>query len=218
MQHISFKTFLDTQNIISQQNTPPFHIEICDWLEKTNKEQRRILQVFRHGGKSFIIGAYVCWNLLNNPNWTCLLISAKRNLALRNSLFIRTMIESHPLLQHLKSDLYQWKSETFTIERDIMQLNPSVTVSSLGASFTGYHADIVIADDIETSDNCITQAQREKIKDRVSEFGKLANQILCVGTPHTEDSIYNHLESVNYISKKIPVVRSKEKSLPDSTV
>jgi phage terminase large subunit-like protein len=217
MQLIPFKTFLDTQNIISQQHTPPFHIEICDWLEQTNEDPRRILQVFRHGGKSFIIGAYVCWNLLRNPNWTCLLISAKRNLALRNSLFIRTMIENHPLLQHLKNDLYTWKSETFTVEREVMQLNPSVTVSSLGASFTGYHADIVIADDIETSDNCITQAQRDKIKERVSEFGKLANQILCVGTPHTEESIYDHLESVNYVSKKIPVVRTRLKTFEDST-
>ena len=164
MASIPFRIFLDTQNIISQQKTPPFHVELCDWLEQTNKDSRRLLQVFRHGGKSYIIGAYVCWNLLQNPNWTCLLISAKRNLALRNSLFIRSMIENPPLVQHLKNDLYTWKSETFTGERDVMQFNPSVTVSSLGASVTGYHADMIIADDIETSDNCVSQAQRDKIK------------------------------------------------------
>ena len=214
---IPFRLFLDTQNIISQQSTPPFHIEVCDWLEQTNENNRRILQMFRHGGKSYIIGAYVCWNLLKNPNWTCLLISAKRNLALRNSLFIRSMIENHPLLQHLKSDLYTWKSETFTVDRDIMQLNPSVTVSSLGASFTGYHSDMIIADDIETSDNCINENQRQKIKERVSEFGKLSNKILCVGTPHTEKTIYNYLEDVGYITKKIPVIRTKEKQMADST-
>ena len=32
--------------------------------------------------------------------------------------------------------------------------------------------DMIIADDIETSDNCISEAQRDKIKERVSEFGK----------------------------------------------
>ncbi len=217
MPKIPFRIFLDTQNIISQQSTPPFHIEICDWLEQTNNDNRRLLQVFRHGGKSYIIGAYVCWNLLQNPNWTCLLISAKRNLALRNSLFIRSMIEHHPLLQHLKSDLYTWKSETFTVDRDIMQLNPSVTVASLGSSFTGYHSDMIIADDIETSDNCISPHQREKIKERVAEFGKLSNNILAVGTPHTEDTIYNHLEEVGYVAKKIPVIRTRQKHLPDSS-
>ena len=137
MSKIPFKVFLDTLNIISNQTTPPVHQEICDWLENTDHLPRRGFQMFRHGGKSFIIGAYVCWKLYHDPNWSCLLISAKRNLALRNSLFIRNMIETHPLLQDMKSDLYQWKAESFTVERPIMQLNPSVTVSSLGASFTG---------------------------------------------------------------------------------
>lgn len=217
-QPIPFKVFLDTLNIVSNQTTPEVHQEIADWLEHTDDEPRRILQAFRHVGKSYMMGAYVCWKLLNNPNWTCLLISAKRNLALRNSLYIRNMIENHPMLQHMKSDLYTWKSETFTVDRPILQLNPSVTVSSLGASFTGFHAEMVIADDIETSDNVITRDQREKNRERVAEFGKLSNKILMFGTPHHEETIYNHLEDVGYTVKKIPIVRTKKKILEDSTV
>jgi hypothetical protein len=218
MSKIPFKVFLDTLNIISNQTTPPVHQEICDWLEQSDNLPRRGLQMFRHGGKSFLIGAYVCWKLFHDPNWSCLLISAKRNLALRNSMFIRNMIETHPMLQDMKSDLYQWKAETFTVDRPIMQLNPSVTVSSLGASFTGFHASMVIADDIETSDNVITSDQRDRIKERVSEFGKLSNQILMVGTPHHEQTIYDHLEGVGYEFKRIPVVRKREVIQEDSTV
>ena len=124
---ISFKVFLDTLNIVSSQKTPEVHQEICDWLEKTDNEQRRLCQAVSHLGKSYILGAYICWNLLRDPNWTCLLISAKRNLALRNSLFIRNMIESHPMLQHMMSEVFQWKAETFTVERPIMHLHPSLT-------------------------------------------------------------------------------------------
>lgn len=217
MSKIPFKVFLDTLNIVASQTTPPVHQEIADWIESTDHEPRRILQMFRHGGKSFIVGAYVCWKLLTDPNWTCLLISAKRNLALRNSQFIRHMIESHPLLQHLKSDLYQWKTESFTVDRPIMQLNPSVTVSSLGASYTGMHASCVIADDVETSDNTISQEGRERIKERVAEFGKLSKNIFMVGTPHSEDSVYDHLVSVGYTIKKVPVVRTKKVIQEDST-
>jgi phage terminase large subunit-like protein len=122
------------------------------------------------------------------------------------------------MLQDMKSDLYQWKAETFTVDRPIMSLNPSVTVSSLGASFTGFHASMVIADDIETSDNVITGDQRQRIKERVSEFGKLSNQILMVGTPHHEETIYDHLEGVGYEFKRIPVIRKRDKRLPDSTI
>ena len=213
----SFKVFLDTLNIVSNQDTPDLHCEIADWLESTDHEPRRLCQVFRHGGKSYILGAYICWKLLTDPNWTCLLISAKRNLALRNSLFIRNLIETHPMLQHMKSDLYQWKAETFTVERPVMQLNPSVTVSSLGASFTGFHASTTIADDIETSDNCLTADQREKNKQRIAEFGKLSKQILMFGTPHHEQSIYLHLQDIGYLEKKIPVIRTRTVKQEDST-
>ena len=214
---ISFKVFLDTLNIVSQFETPPIHLEIAEWLEATDKEPRRILQAFRHSGKSYLLGAFICWKLLIDPNWTCLLISAKRNLALRNSLFIRSMIESHPMLQHMKSSLYSWKAENFTVDRPIMQLNPSVTVSSLGASYTGMHAATIIGDDVETSDNVITNGQRERIKERVAEFGKLSNQILLAGTPHSEYTIYDHLDNKGYTTKKIPVVRKRMVMKEDST-
>ena len=214
---ISFKVFLDTLNIVSSQKTPEVHQEICDWLEKTDNEQRRLCQAFRHLGKSYILGAYICWNLLRDPNWTCLLISAKRNLALRNSLFIRNMIESHPMLQHMKSELFQWKAETFTVERPIMQLNPSVTVASLGSSITGYHCTQILGDDIETSDNVWSEAQRQKIKERVAEFGKISNKILLFGTPHHESSVYTHLEEIGYLTKKVPIIRTKKVLQEDST-
>jgi len=113
--------------------------------------------------------------------------------------------------------LYQWKAETFTVERPVMQLNPSVTVSSLGASFTGFHASTTIADDIETSDNCLTADQREKNKQRIAEFGKLSKQILMFGTPHHEQSIYLHLQDIGYLEKKIPVIRTRTVKQEDST-
>ena len=46
----SFKVFLDTLNIVSNQDTPDLHCEIADWLESTDHEPRRLCQVFRHGG------------------------------------------------------------------------------------------------------------------------------------------------------------------------
>tara|TARA_B110000503_G_scaffold132381_1_gene208272 strand:+ start:5265 stop:6734 length:1470 start_codon:yes stop_codon:yes gene_type:complete len=217
MEKIPFKVFLDTLNIIAGYETPNFHKEIADWIESEEENPRKILQVFRNGGKSYIIGAYVCWKLLTDPNWTCIIISAKRNLALRNSQFIRHTIETHPLLQHLKSDLYTWKTETFTVERPIMQLNPSVTISSLGASYTGLHATTILADDVETSDNVISVDSRARIKERVAEFGKIAKNIFLIGTPHNEDSVYDHLVDKGYTLKKIPAIRTRTIRQEDST-
>ena len=144
MSDISFKEFVDTQNIIDGRETPDLHIKICDWLQDTQADPRRILQVFRYAGKSHLICLYIVWRLLVEPNFTTILISAKRNIALRNSLMIRTIIETNPLTKHLKSGLYQWQSQNFTVDRDIISLNPSVAVSSLDSVITGMHSDILI--------------------------------------------------------------------------
>ena len=196
--HIPFKVFLDTQNLLSGYETPKLHVEICDWLEHHKNKERKLLQVFRHAGKSYILCCYVVWRLLCDPNYTCIIISAKRNLALRNSQMIRSIIETNPLTRHLKSDYETWQVQQFSVDRDYIQLNPSVTVTSLQSSFTGMHATEILADDIEVSTNVQTEDAREFIKDRVQEFGKIANQIMLIGTPHHEETIFTHCENIGY--------------------
>lgn len=195
---VPFKVFLDTQNLLSGYTTPELHLEIADWLQRTRFEHRRIFQCFRNAGKSYILCCYIAWRLLTDPSYTCIIISAKRQLALRNSMMIRSIIETNPLTKHLKSDFEQWQAQQFSVERDFIQLNPSVTVTSLQSSFTGSHALEIIADDIEVSQNVTTEDARNFIKDRLQEFGKVAKHILLTGTPHHTDSIYTHAQSIGY--------------------
>lgn len=195
---IPFKVFLDTQNLLSGYDTPELHLEIADWLQRTRFEHRRIFQCFRNAGKSYILCCYIAWRLLTDPNYTCIIISAKRQLALRNSMMIRSIIETNPLTKHLKSEFEQWQAQQFSVDRDVIQLNPSVTVTSLQSSFTGSHAQEIIADDIEVSQNVTTEDSREFIKDRLQEFGKVAKHILLTGTPHHTDSVYTHAQSIGY--------------------
>jgi hypothetical protein len=203
---LPFKVFLDTQNLLSGMTTPHCHIEIADWLQYNQKQPRKILQAFRHIGKSYILCCYVAWKLLTDPNYTCIIVSAKKNLAMRNSMMIRSIIETNPLTKHLKNDLYSWQASQFTVERDSIQLNPSVTVTSMVSSFTGMHCDEIIGDDIEVATNVLTLDARNFIKERVMEFGKISKKILLIGTSHHEDTIYRHCKSVGYDKElKIPV-------------
>jgi predicted phage terminase large subunit-like protein len=126
---------------------------------------------------------------------------------------IRTIIESNPLTQHLKQDLTQWQVQNFTVDRDVISLNPSVAVTSLAASYTGLHADLIIGDDLEVSDNSITKDARNRIKERVSEFSKMAPNILLCGTPHSSESLYDHLVAIGYHIHKIPVYNAETEQL-----
>lgn len=214
---IPFKVFLETQNILSGLTTPKLHIEICDWLDNTSKKPRRILQSFRHGGKSYILCCYVAWRLLVDPEYTCIIVSAKKSLAMRNSMLIRSIIESNPLTQHLKSDLYSWQSTQFTVNRETVQLNPSCTVTSITSGFTGMHSTEIIGDDVEISSNVTTEEARKFLRDRVMEFGKISNQVLLTGTPHSSQDLYSHCQSIGYdtVLKKPVYNKEGELAWPD---
>jgi hypothetical protein len=84
-------------------------------------------------------------------------------------------------------------------------------VKSLGVTsqLTGSRADIIIADDIEVANNSATQAMREKLSEQVKEFDAILkpeddSKIIFLGTPQTEDSIYNKLQERGYKARIWP--------------
>jgi hypothetical protein len=73
-------------------------------------------------------------------------------------------------------------------------------VRSIGITgqVTGARSDIIIGDDIEVLNNSATVDMREKLTIRLQEFSavikpKPTSKIMLLGTPQTEDSIYNKL-------------------------
>uniref|UniRef100_A0A7D5G3X9 Terminase large subunit n=1 Tax=Escherichia virus LS2 TaxID=2743776 RepID=A0A7D5G3X9_9CAUD len=64
--------------------------------------RRFILQAFRGIGKSFITCAFVVWKLWNNPDLKFMIVSASKERADANSIFIKRIIDLMPQLQELK--------------------------------------------------------------------------------------------------------------------
>lgn len=172
---------------------PRLHQDICDWLETTDGSDDRVLQAYRHSGKSYLVELYVAWRLYCDPNWTCIIVSAEADLARKRSASIKRIIENHPLTRHLVNDDDKWQAGGFTVRRDLHGMEDSVTVRSIGSSITGLHADMVIGDDIETSKNAQSDKGRELIRQAVEEMTSVADRHLYVGTPHSDETIYDHL-------------------------
>jgi hypothetical protein len=201
-QQIDFETFVELQNVIDGFETPDLHLRIIKWLENTGDSSDRILQIFRGAGKSHLISLYVVWLLLQNENASIMIMSAKRNLAERNSRFIKKIIETNPLTAKLRGD-GKWTDTLFFVNRQRNQLNPSVTCSSVESDFIGQHCDFMIIDDLETDKNSVSEKQRDDLRSAIAEFMSLAEKRTYVGTPHAVDSIYTHLEKLEYPSLKV---------------
>lgn len=200
----NFKNFLYLcWKAINLPDPTPVQYAIADYLQfggTTEQSKRnRIIQAFRGIGKTFITAAYVCFRLYLNCNEKVLIVSASKDKAVEIAKFIRDLINLLPELQHLVPDTRQDNRDAITafdVAGCTPAVAPSVKVLGVGGQLTGCRATIIIADDIETSENCRSQEMRDKIKNAVTEFDNIivpGGEITYLGTPHTEQSLYNEL-------------------------
>lgn len=83
----------------------------------------------------------------------------------------------------------------------IPDISPSVKSVGITGQITGSRADLLIADDVEVPGNSGTQTQRDKLGEAVKEFDsviKPGGQIIYLGTPQNEMSLYTELQKRGY--------------------
>ncbi len=109
-----------------------------------------ILQAFRGIGKSFITCAFVVWTLWRDPQLKILIVSASKERADANSIFIKNIIDLLPFLAELKPRPGQRDSViSFDVGPAKPDHSPSVKSVGITGQLTGSRADIIIADDVE---------------------------------------------------------------------
>lgn len=159
-----------------------------------------ILQAFRGVGKSFITCAFVVWTLWNNPQLKILIVSASKERADANSIFIKNIIDLLPFLSELKPRPGQRDSViAFDVGPTQPDHSPSVKSVGITGQLTGSRADIIIPDDVEIPSNSSTAGAREMLWTRVTEFAAIlkplpTSRVIYLGTPQTEMTLYKELE------------------------
>jgi hypothetical protein len=157
------------------------------------------IEAFRGVGKSFLTSAYVLWELLRDPQKKIFVVSASKVRADAFTTFTLRLIEEMPLLAHLKPKPNQRASRIeFDVGPATADQSPSVRSVGITGQLTGSRADIIVADDVEVLNNAATADMREKLLERIKEFSAIIKplshaKIIYLGTPQTEDSIYNKL-------------------------
>lgn len=171
--------------------------------------KRFILQAFRGCAKSFITCAYVVWQLWRNPQLKIEIVSASKDRADANAVFIKRIIFALAFLEHLKPQRGQRDTQNlFDVGPAVADISPSVKSVGITGQLTGSRADILIADDVEVPTNSGTQQQRAKLGEAVKEFDSIIKPngyIIYLGTPQNESSLYNELCNRGYDTLIYPV-------------
>ncbi|MGL5785079.1 MAG: phage terminase large subunit, partial [Alphaproteobacteria bacterium] len=180
------------------------------------QQRRFILQAFRGIGKSFITCAYVVWRLWKEPDLKFMIVSASKERADANSIFIKRIIDLLPFLHHLKPSVSQRDSViSFDVGPAKPDHSPSVKSVGITGQLTGSRADVLIADDVEVPGNSATQAARDRLGELVKEFDailKPGGTIIYLGTPQCEMTLYRELENRGYVTTIWPARYPKDAS------
>jgi len=198
-----FKNFLYyVWKFLGLPEPTPVQYALADYLQYGPK--RKMLEAFRGIGKSWITSAYVLWRLLKNPQLKFLVVSASKARSDDFTAFTKRLIHDMPLLHHLKAKEGQRDTMiAFDVGPAIPAHAPSVKSVGIFGQLTGSRADEIIADDVEVAQNSQTEDAREKLSKATTEFEAILvpkpdASITYLGTPQSEESIYNKLTGRGY--------------------
>ncbi len=179
----------------------PIQLDISEYMQDGPK--RRIIEAFRGVGKSWMAAAYVLWLLRNDPQKKIMVVSASKTRADDFAQFCLRLIREMKILKCLDPDRDEQRSASnrFDVRPSIPDQSPSVKSVGIFGQLTGSRADLILADDVEVPNTAWTVGMREKLLHSVGEFNailKPGGEIMFLGTPQTEESIYNKLRTKNY--------------------
>lgn len=186
----------------------PIQLDIAKYLQNPPSD-RVIIQGFRGVAKSFLTCAYAVWRLWQNRQLKILIVSASSDRADANARFIKRIIQTIPFLADMKASKEQLDTQNlFDVGGAIADISPSVKSVGITGQITGTRADVLVSDDVEVPKNSGTQLQRDKLSEAVKEFDAILKpdgQIIYLGTPQNEASLYNTLQKRGYQTRIWPV-------------
>ncbi|MCP3994007.1 MAG: phage terminase large subunit [bacterium] len=216
-----FRNFLQhAWKVLGLPKPTPIQYDIAHYLQFG--PDRQIIEGYRGVGKSWITGAFGLWAQYETylctlhgeiPKWetNILLLSAAEVKAKEFSSYCMALMREMDEIRWLMpvSDGKRQSVLGWDVEPARPSQTPSVRAGGIFSQITGSRADCIIQDDVEVPNNSDSQLKREKLLHYVQEPERILKPGGCIkllGTPQSEETIYNVLPQRGY-SKRIWPVR-----------
>lgn len=161
---------------------------------------RSVIEAQRGEAKSTVAALFSVWSLVQDPCYRVLVVSAGESQASDVAILIIRLIERWPLLCWLRPDTSRGDRcsyENYDVHCELKRTDKSAAVKCLGisANLPGNRADLLLADDIESPKNSLTQPMRDQLVTWSKEFSAICSKgrIMYLGTPQNKDSVYKTL-------------------------
>lgn len=187
------------------------HKEIFKWMEEyalfgQNEmlTSNKLIMLPRAHLKSHMVATWCAWIITKHPEVTMLYVSATAELAETQLYAIQNIIGSSTYQRYFPEYINpaeglreRWSMRKLSIDHPKRKKegirDATVSTAGLTTNTTGWHADIIVADDLVVPENAYTEDGRESVSKKASQFTSIRNAggfTMACGTRYHPADIY----------------------------
>lgn len=195
------------------------HKEIFKWMQDytlygqgTSLTANKLIMLPRAHLKSHMVATWASWIITRHPEVTILYVSATAELAETQLFAIQNIIGGSKYQRYFpeyvnpqEGKRERWSQRKFSIDHEKRRSegirDATVSTAGLTTNTTGWHADIIIADDLVVPENAYTEDGRESVSKKSSQFTSIRNAggfTMACGTRYHPSDVYDTWKKQEY--------------------
>jgi hypothetical protein len=195
------------------------HKELFSWMQEyslygSHEEltSNKLIMLPRAHLKSHMVATWAAWVITRHPEITILYVSATAELAETQLYAIQNILGSTVYQRYFPEYINpqegkreKWSQRKFTIDHLKRKQegirDATVSTAGLTTNTTGWHADIIIADDLVVPENAYTEDGRDGVMKKSSQFTSIRNAggfTMACGTRYHPSDIYATWKAQEY--------------------
>jgi predicted phage terminase large subunit-like protein len=187
------------------------HKELFRWLQDYNLygmggdiSSNKLIMLPRAHLKSHIVATWAAWMVMRHPEITILYVSATAELAITQLYAIKNILDGNAFKKYWPEYINpevgkreKWSATKIIIDhpkrKEQAIRDATITIAGLTTNTTGWHADVICADDLVVPENAYTEEGRESVSKKASQFTSIRNAggfTIAAGTRYHPSDIY----------------------------
>lgn len=195
------------------------HKELFQWMQEyslygqgEDLTSNKLIMLPRAHLKSHMVATWASWIITRHPEVTILYVSATAELAETQLYAIQNILASSVYQRYFPEYINpqegkreKWSQRKFTIDhmkrKEEGIRDATVATAGLTTNTTGWHADIIIADDLVVPENAYTEDGRDGVMKKSSQFTSIRNAggfTMACGTRYHPSDVYATWKTQEY--------------------
>lgn len=187
------------------------HKEIFKWMEDyslfgkgSSDVTNKLIMLPRAHLKSHMVATWAAWIITRHPEVTILYVSATAGLSIAQLYAIKNILTSPTFTRYFPEYVHpqegkreKWSQDAISIDHPKRKSegtrDATIATAGLTTNTTGWHADVLIPDDLVVPENAYTVEGRDSVEKKSSQFTSILNAggfTLACGTRYHPSDIY----------------------------